>query len=97
MGKQILEQAKSLFLAEAGDEDWLQAVGIGLVEDELGLVISVKPGKEPAARRILQRLDVEVPVSIRAIEEIRARDTEVTSDSQSIDFLRRSARKRLGD
>ncbi len=92
-----VERAKERFLAETEDRDWIQGVGIGRVERKLGLVINVRPGAKPAASRLLNRLELDVPVSVRAIEEIRARaPRESGSEADTLDVLRQAALSRLG-
>lgn len=92
-----VERAKKLFLAETENRDWMQGVGIGRVESELGLVINVRPGTKAAASRLLNRLEIEVPVSVRAVEEIRARKQGPrSSDDESLAAFREAALSRLG-
>ncbi len=91
-----MERAKKRFLAETEDRDWVQGVGIGRVEKKLGLVVNVRPGAESAASRVLEQLEIDVPVSLRSIEEIRARAPKGRSaDAKSMDALRKAALSRL--
>jgi len=94
--KREVERAKRRLLIETKDRDWIQGVGVGLVEGRIGLIVSVAPKTKPAASRLLRRLDLDVPTQIRAVGEIRARKPGKTSASQSIDMLRSVAQARLG-
>lgn len=93
-----LERAKKRFLAASEDCDWLQAVGIGLVDEQPGLVISVRPGAKSSASRLLNRLELDVPVTLRAIEKIRAREPATESadrEARSMQALRDAALARF--
>ncbi|MCP3980339.1 MAG: hypothetical protein GY716_13635 [bacterium] len=91
-------RAKKRFLEIATGRVWLMGVGVGLVDDELGLIISVDPKAKSAASRIVNRLSLEVPVALRGVEEIHARTAdEQPDDDEDLDELRRIARLRMGD
>ncbi len=91
-----VERAKKRLLAETVDRDWMQGVGIGRVDNKLGLVINVRPGAESALSRLLNRLELDVPVSVRRIDEIRARTPrEPSADADSMAALREFALSRL--
>jgi hypothetical protein len=55
------------------DEPWLMGVGIGLVDDGPGIVVSVEPDGEQAAREILSEIDIDVPSRIQVLGPIRKR------------------------
>ena len=93
-----LERAKRRFLAETEDREWLRAVGIGLVEKHLGLIISVRPGAKSAASRLLNQLDLDVPILLRAIKDVRARGRSkepARHETQSMGRLRKAALARF--
>jgi len=69
-----LGRAKERLLDAAVNASWLVGVGIGRVDGEVGLVVSVEPRSEPEARRVLDELDLGVPVLLRGIGDVRARD-----------------------
>jgi hypothetical protein len=91
-----VERAKKQFLAETENRDWVQGVGIGRVDRYLGLIVSVRPGTKPAASRILNRLELAVPVRVRAVADIRSQSpTSLAVDAKSFEFLRNAANSRL--
>ena len=96
--KREVERAKKRFLAVTEHHDWVQGVGIGHVESQLGLVINVRPRMKPAANRLLSKLKLNVPVMVRVVDEVRARTpSRSSSESESIESLRNAARSRILD
>lgn len=91
-----VERAKKQFLTETENRDWVQGVGIGRVDRYLGLIVSVRPGTKPAASRVLNRLNLEVPVLVRAVTDIRSQPpTKISANTKSFEFLRNAANSRL--
>lgn len=95
--KRDLERAKRRFLTETTNREWVQGVGVGLIEGQLGLIISVRPRTKPAASRLLKRLDLDVPIQVRAVSEIRARAPDQASKAESREMLRKAAHARFSD
>lgn len=96
--KREVERAKKRLLAETNDRDWLQSVGVGSIDGKLGLVISVRPRTKPAASRLLNRLELNVPVRVRAVKNIQtqaASRRHLKSEPESIKSLRDAAMTRL--
>jgi hypothetical protein len=71
--RRTIEDAKADVLQRMGDEPWLKGVGIGLVADAPGVVISVDPTGEQAARAMLSGMKVNVPTRIQVLGPIRKR------------------------
>jgi len=91
-----VERAKKQFLTETENRDWVQAVGIGRIDRYLGLIVSVRPGTKPAASRVLNRLNLAVPVQVRAVAEVRTQPpTEIAANVKSFEYLRKAANSRL--
>ena len=96
-----LQRAKKLFLEAAADRDWMLGVGMGMVDGTRGLVVYVTPKAKSAARRLANRLELNVPVQLRGVEEIRAQApvtepvAEPDADDVDMEQLRRIAAKRL--
>ena len=93
-----VETAKRRLIDASGDRPWLMALGIGKVDGELGLIVSVKPSAKPAATRVINRLHLDVPVEIRGVGQIRARAKAKagSASKHSVEALRKLAAKRLG-
>lgn len=73
VSKKMIEDAKAHVLRAIGDEPWLKGVGIGLIADEPGIVISVAPDGEEAACAILDEVKTRVPARIQVLGPIRKR------------------------
>lgn len=71
--KKLIQDAKAEVLYRMGDEPWLMSVGVGLVADAPGIVISVDPNGEQKARTILSEMKVELPTRIQVLGPIRKR------------------------
>ncbi|MEM7255415.1 MAG: hypothetical protein AAF493_28785 [Pseudomonadota bacterium] len=95
--KRRIEEAKARFLAETEDRDWVHGVGIGRVDNALGLVITIRPSAKSVATRVLRRLSLRVPVSVRTASDINARLPRESDDSESFERLRNAARERFGN
>jgi hypothetical protein len=68
-----IEDAKAVVLERMADEPWLKGIGIGLVADGPGIVVSVEPSGEHAARAILSEISIDVPARIQVLGPIRKR------------------------
>ena len=94
--KRELERAKKRFLSETEHREWVQGVGIGRVGRKLGLLISVRPGTKSAASRVLNRLELDVPVTVRAVDNIRTRGSNrSSSETKQFEDLRSVALARI--
>lgn len=70
-----LLDAKETLLRQIGDQSWLRGIGIGLVDESPGLVLSVSArGKEPALAAIAA-LEERVRVRVQVVGPIRKRNT----------------------
>lgn len=93
-----LERAKRRLLEETNGRDWVQSVGVGSIDGKLGLVLSVRARTKPAASRLLNRLDLKVPIRVRAVRNIQtqaAKSRSSDSETKSINSLRSAAMIRL--
>ena len=98
--REAVRPPSGAFLQATADCDWVQGVGLGLVEDEPGLTISVVPGKIDTARSLLKTLALDVPIELRELGEISARHTATgydIDDPNALQALRDLAAKRLDD
>ena len=68
-----IEDAKAVVLERMADEPWLKGIGIGLVAAGPGIVVSVEPSGEQAARAILSEISIDVPARIQVLGPIRKR------------------------
>lgn len=68
-----LEAAKAAVLDRVGDERWCRGVGVGRVDDMLGIVISVSPSGKEAVEAILAELRPGVPTRVRVLGAVRKR------------------------
>lgn len=96
--KREVERAKKRLMAETKGRDWIQSVGVGSIDGKLGLVISVRSRTKPAASRLLNRLELNVPVQVRAVQKVRAlaaSSRHSASETESIESLRDAAMTRL--
>jgi hypothetical protein len=77
---------------------WLAGVGVGKVDDRIGLIVSVRQGGGDAARQALGRLRLSVPLRIREVGTIRSRPTGSAApkrlSSTQVDRLRAAAGRR---
>jgi hypothetical protein len=65
--------AKERVLERAGRWPWLVGIGVGKVDEAVGLIASVKKGSGDTARRTIGRMGLAVPVRVREVGPIRAR------------------------
>jgi hypothetical protein len=68
-----LESAMTRLRRSLHDPDWLTGLGIGLVDDEPGIVVSVRPDAIEVARKAVADVALEVPVRVRGVGPIRKR------------------------
>lgn len=69
-----IERARADVLDQIGDEPWLVGIGVGLVADSPGIVISVDATGEERARALLAEMKVDVPTRIQVLGSVRKRD-----------------------
>jgi hypothetical protein len=69
----VIERAKAGLLRQIGEEPWLRSIGIGLVADGPGIVISVARNGAQAARAAIAELKTPVPTRVQVVGEIRKR------------------------
>jgi hypothetical protein len=68
-----IDEAKAAIVRRMADETWLKGVGIGLVNDGPGIIVSVAADGEEAAREILSGIDTDVPTRVQVLGPIRKR------------------------
>jgi hypothetical protein len=68
-----IADAKEQMLERAGRWPWLVGVGVGKVDEAVGLIASVKKGSGDTARRTIGRMGLTVPIRVREVGPIRAR------------------------
>ncbi len=73
--KEQLQRAKKYVSDQIGDAPWMRGIGIGLVEDEAGVVVSVAADGAKAARMAIDKLRLPFPVRIRVLGPIRKQDS----------------------
>jgi hypothetical protein len=66
--------AKEQMLERAARWPWLVGLGVGKIDEAIGLIASVKKGSGDAARRAIDRMQLAVPVRVREVSSIRARE-----------------------
>jgi len=70
-----LDDAKASVRAKVKGRPWYQGLGIGLVDDQAGLIVSVSEGAREEAERVMAEVGVDVPVRIRESSRVRARES----------------------
>jgi len=68
-----LRAAQQTVVVRLADASWLRSVGIGLVGEDPGVIVSVAAEGESEARGELEALRLPVPTSVRVIGPVRAR------------------------
>jgi len=68
--------AKERILDALAHEPWIRGVGVGLVDDRPGVVVSVEETAREAAEAAVASLDLDVPVRVRVIGPVTARPLE---------------------
>lgn len=98
-----MRAAKKRLLEKAGDRNWLLAVGISKLDSKLGLKVSVRPGTKGAATRVINGLQLRVPVRVRTVTDIRKlpakggakRTKPAKAGAELVQQLRKQALRRL--
>jgi hypothetical protein len=70
---QRLSDAKRRILDRFGDEPWLKSVGIGIVDGDRAVVVSVSVDAREHVRELIDALELSVPVDVRAIGGVTKR------------------------
>jgi hypothetical protein len=73
VSEERIERAKASLLRQIGEEPWLRSIGIGLVADGPGLVISVARAGKHAAKAAIAGLKTPVPTRVQVVGVIRKR------------------------
>jgi hypothetical protein len=90
-----IAKAKKAVLAAAEGGEWLRGIGTSVVDGKRGLVVNVREADKVEASRIIEKLELPVPVRVRAVGDIRARGQfEKPAGSADVEQLREIARRR---
>jgi hypothetical protein len=94
-----LLSAKRALLEDISHLSWFVSAGIGRVDDEKGIVVSIRPGSRATARRRIRALELRVPLALREVTDVRARSarrrpTEPRRSPATLAALRKAARRR---
>lgn len=90
-----VRRAKKRLLEAASERQWLRGVGIGRVDSEVGLIISVKPTAKGAATRVINKLGLGVPFEIRGVSGVRKSPAASRASGRVVDELRAEAQRRM--
>ncbi len=83
MGR-VLE-CKARVLAAVQDASWLRGVGLARVDGRVGVLVSVQSAHALEAESAIEALDLDVPVRVREVRNVRARSSETHVDSENCD------------
>jgi hypothetical protein len=91
-----VRRAKKRLLEAASERQWLRGVGIGRVDSEVGLIISVKPTAKGAATRVINKLGLGVPFEIRGVTGVRKSPAARRAGAgRVVEELRAEAQRRM--
>jgi hypothetical protein len=94
-----LQCAKRALLEDVSHLSWFVSAGIGRVDDERGIVVSIQPGSRARARRRIRELELRVPLALREVKDVRARSarrqpSKRRRSAATLTALRKAARRR---
>jgi len=95
----LIDPAKKTLLEKTSGKRWCSGVGIEKRDSDFGLVLSVRPGTKATAERFVKGLDLGVPVRVRELGPVRAREApsaagEPKVSEETLSRLRASATRR---
>jgi hypothetical protein len=90
-----LEAAKRELRKALESRPWLVSLGVGKVDGDLGVIVSVDKGARSEALEAVGEHALAVPVRVREVGPIRVRP-ERTRARVDVDALRREAERRSG-
>jgi hypothetical protein len=96
--KDRIDSALARLMDVFGNRPWVVSLGIGKVDSEEGVVVSVRRGTKGTAARMLNKRRLGVPVHLREVGPVRALPKAKGGSSGPRDSaakLRRLAQKRL--
>jgi len=85
-------------MADFGDRPWVISLGVGKIDSQEGVVVSVRKGAKGTAARMLKKRRLAVPVCLREVGPVRAlpKATGMRSGARdAAERLKRLAQKRL--